>query len=57
MNLIMGRKWNLNLKEGDDNIFDVSSEEKKEINDGIRINMRWSKLTKSESVRWSSHEN
>ena len=53
--MVMGRKYNLNLNEGQ-NIFAQTQEHSDEIKEGVRMNIKWEPIDKFNITRSNSEK-
>ena len=54
-NIVMARKFNLNLKEGQD-LFEETDEHRKEIQDGVRRHIKWEPIVPLKIAKCNSDE-
>lgn len=54
-NIVLGRKFNLNLEDGQD-IFNETEEHRQEIRDGVRRHIKWEPIEKLRITKCNSDE-
>lgn len=54
-NIVMGRKFNLNLDEGKD-VFEETEQHRKEIKDGVRRHIKWEPIVPLQIAKCNSDE-
>lgn len=55
-NIVMGRKFNLNLDEDGQNLFEETEQHKKEIQEGMRRHIKWEPIIPLKIAKCNSDE-